>query len=57
MEALRSSETLVTIYQSTPRNMAEDLKLHQHRYEELKSRIDACPVHSFALLNNVHSST
>ena len=38
MEAIVSSETRVTIYQSTRRNISQRLELHQYRCENLKYR-------------------
>jgi hypothetical protein len=37
MESARLSETSVTNYQSAPHNIPEDLFLHQHPSENLKS--------------------
>jgi len=37
MKALRSFETSLTVYQSTRRNLIEDLKLQQHCCENLVS--------------------
>jgi hypothetical protein len=39
MEAERATETVVSGYQSTRRNIAEGLRLYQHRLENLKSPV------------------
>jgi hypothetical protein len=40
MKAASTSETLVNIYQTTPRNIPEDSHLHTRRRENLKSQLD-----------------
>jgi hypothetical protein len=39
MEAVSSSEMLVSIYQTTRRNIPEDSHLHTRRHENLKSHL------------------
>jgi hypothetical protein len=45
MEAVRTSETSVNFYQSTRRNIPEEIHLHTRRRENLKSRklVDSVP--------------
>jgi hypothetical protein len=44
MEAARTSETLVQLYQTTRCYNPEDSHLHTHRRENLKSYLDNEPV-------------
>jgi hypothetical protein len=39
MEAVSTSETLVSVYQTTRRNIPEDSHLHTRRRENLKSHL------------------
>jgi hypothetical protein len=59
MEAARTSETLVNVYQTTRRYNPEDSHLRTHRRENLKSYIDTIwwtDLFIFSLFNDAVSS-
>ena len=48
MEAARSSETSVPIFQSKLRNIPEKMNVYQHRYKNLKSGVSETTESAFA---------
>jgi hypothetical protein len=49
MEALRSPETSVTVYESMPYDIPDDLNLNQYPCESLKSHTVQTKLHNIAL--------
>jgi hypothetical protein len=56
METVRSSETLVNIYQSRRRHIREENTLHSHRQEIVKSHIQTERCILYAVLQNFETS-